>query len=228
MPRALTDLNDITLDETVEKYLESKKENTGRAYEKCLKRFVKFYERPFTDFLTEIEDQQERNIGKPARERVRPGEDTLRGFVKWHKEIGYSNYSTLQSLGAVQNILKYYGITVSYEFIETPPARPMKENAKHEWTLDQLRQFVEAAEHLRDKIYIMFAFQSGLSIGDIVSLNYDDIRREYESGKLPLAIQNYREKTGVPIKTFIGRDTITYLRLRQPLGWFNSFFTMIS
>jgi integrase len=213
MPRALIDLSDITLDETVEKYLESKKKSTAQAYEKCLKRFVKFYERPFPDYLTEIEEQQERNKGKPARERVRPGEDTLREFVKWHDKIGYSNYSTLQSVGALQNILKYYGITISKAFIETPPARPMKENAKHEWTLDQIRLFVEAAEHLRDKAYIMFAFQSGLSIGDIISLNYEDIRREFESGKLPLAIQKYREKTGVPIKTFIGRDAISYLRL---------------
>jgi hypothetical protein len=61
MPRALTDLSNIVLDETVEKYLESKKKSTGQAYEKCLKRFAKFYGKSFSDYMTEIEDQQESN-----------------------------------------------------------------------------------------------------------------------------------------------------------------------
>jgi len=116
-------------------------------------------------------------------------------------------------LGALQNILKYYGITIGFEFTDTPPARPQKKNDKYEWTLDQIKQFVECAEYLRDKTYITFAFQSGLGIGDILALNYGDIKREYEAGTTPLAIEGYREKTNVPIRTFIGWDALYYLRL---------------
>jgi len=213
MPASKVDLSEVTLDETVLKYLETRGKNTAIAYEKCLRRFVKFYGHPFGDYIREIGEQQQVNQGKPITERTRPGEDTLRAFIKWHKEAEYSNYSTLQSLGAVQNILKYYGIRITYDFIETPPPRPMKENAKHQWELDQVRKFVEAAEYIRDKAFIMVAFQSGLSIGDILDLDYGDIKREFEAGKLPLAIERYREKTNVPIRTFIGYDAAYYLRL---------------
>jgi integrase len=213
MPAPKVDLSEVTLDETVLKYLETREGNTAIAYEKCLKRFVKFYGHPFSEYIREIERQQQANQGKPITERTRPGEDTLRAFIRWSKEVGYSNYSSLQSLGAIQNILKYYGIRMSYDFIEKPPPRPMKENAKHQWELDQIRKFVEAAEYMREKAYIMFAFQSGLSIGDILDLNYGDIKREYEARKLPLAIERYREKTNVPIRTFIGYDAVYYLRL---------------
>lgn len=213
MPASLVDLSGVTLDETVSKYLETKKRSTAVAYEKCLKRFTLYYGRPFKEFLLNLEEDRRANLDRPIHEKTRPGEAVIRGFIKWHEEAGYSNYATLQSLGAVQNILKYYGIPVSYEFIETPPARPMKENDKHEWELDQIRRFVEAAEYLRDKAYIMFAFQSGLSIGDILALNYGDIQREYEAGTTPLAIEGYREKTNVKIRTFIGYDALHYLRL---------------
>ncbi len=213
MPAALVDLSSVTLDESVTRYLETKKESTRKAYEKCLKRFTKFSGEPFKRFLEQIEEQQRANLDRPIHEKVRPGEDVIRGFIEWHEEAGYSNYSTLQAIGAIQNILKYYGIAISFGFIDTPPARPMKKNDKHEWTLDQIRQFVEVAEYLRDKSYIIFAFQSGLSIGDILSLNYDDIRREFEAGITPLAIEKYREKNNVPIRTFIGHDAVTYLHL---------------
>ena len=213
MPPALVDLKSVTLDETALRYLGTKKESTRKAYDKCLKRFVLFSGKTFKEFLEHIEDQRRANLDCSISEKVRPGENLLRGFIEWHKEAGYSNYAILQAIGAIQNILKYYGIPISFNFIETPPARTQKKNNKHEWTLDQIRQFVESAEYLRDKAYIMFAFQSGLSIGDILDLDYSDIRREYEAGTAPLAIQGYREKTNVPIKTFIGWDALYYLRL---------------
>ena len=213
MGRALLNLKEVPLDETVTKYLETRKESTGIAYEKCLKRFVVFYEGPFKNYIQEIEEERKANLEREVFEKVRPGEDTLRRFVEWHKDIGYSNFSTLQSLGAVQNILKFYGITISYAFIETPPARPMKENLKHPWRIEHLKEFVEIAEYVRDKAFIMLAFQSGLSIGDICGLNYGDIANELEAERLPLIIHTYREKTGVELKTCIGYDAVRYLRL---------------
>ncbi len=201
------------MDETVTRYLETRSPSTARAYEKCLKRFVVFYGRPFRDFLQQVDEERRRNLDRPIHEKVRPGEDVIRRFIKWHREAGYSNYSTLQSLAAIQNILKFYGVEMSFRFIDTPPARPMKENEKHEWTLDQVREFVKAADYVRDKAFILFAFQSGLSISDVLSLDYGDIKREYEAGVLPMAVEKYREKTNVRIRTFVGADAVRYLRL---------------
>ena len=213
MPPSKVDLSGVALDETATRYLDTRGENTKKAYENCLRRFTLYYGRPFKDFLLSLDAEQKANLDRPIHEKTRPGEDVVRGFIRWHGEAGYANYATLQAMGAVQNILKFYGVTISYAFIETPPPRPMKENDKHEWKLDEVRQFVEAAEYLRDKAYIMFAFQSGLSIGDVLGLDYGDIKREYEAGVMPMAIQRYREKTNVPIRTFIGHDALYYLRL---------------
>ena len=47
-------------------------------------------------------------------------------------------------IAALQNALKYYEIAVSFDFIELPPARTLSENAKHQWTLDEMRQFARA------------------------------------------------------------------------------------
>jgi len=220
-----------TLSPAALQYLDTKKSSTKTAYTTCLKRFRAFYPRGLDGFISEIEGELEANRGKPLAERTRPGEATVRDYVKWMGEKGYANKSVRQAVAALQNALKYYSITLSTNFIELPPDRPMKENDKHQWTLDQIRQFAEAAEYLRDKCYILFQVQSGLSIGDILALNYGDIRREYENGTIPLAIENYRMKTNVPIRTFIGHDAVTYLQLylqsRQNLRNDSPLFTML-
>jgi len=231
MPAPLVDFSGVELDEAALRYLDAKSPSTRKAYEKCLKRFTLYSGAPLRDFLVSLEAEIKANLDRPIDEKTRPGEEAMRGFIEWHQEAGYANYSILQALGAIQNFAKFYGVPISFEFIDTPPARPMKVNEKHEWTLDQIRQFVEAAEYLRDKAYIMVAFQSGLSIGDILALDYGDISREYGAGTLPLSIQGYREKTNVPIRTFIGADAVRilelYLQSRRDLGPGDPVFTKL-
>jgi integrase len=213
MPKALVDLSGIILDETEERYLQSKTGNTEKSYRMNLKRFRLAYPGGIKALIQHIEKDRKQNESLPIHQRVRPGEDILRNIIEWHKEIGYSNKSIRLAVTTIQNTLKYYGITVSLAFIDLPPNQPMKDNKKHEWSLEQMRTFVESAEYLRDKAYIMFGFQSGLAISDILALNYRDIQHEFEQNVLPLSIQGYRKKTGTIIRTFIGRDAIHYLRL---------------
>lgn len=212
MPKSKVDLSGIQLGDVARKFLDSKKPSTGVSYEKCLKRFEYFYKDGLKSFINEIEEEMKRNQGLPLTERVRPGEEVIRGFIAWHKEVDYSNNSARQSIACLQNFLKFYGIAMSFDFIELPPARPMKENAKHKWNLDEMRQFVAVARYLRDKCFIVISFQSGLGVGDIVDLNYGDVKRGLEEGKLPLLLNLYRKKTGIEHKTFLGRDSISYLR----------------
>jgi len=211
--RGLVDISEVELDESVTRYLLTRKESTAQAYEKCLKRFVVFYEKPFKEYIQEIENDNKANLEREVTEKVRPGEDTIRKFVEWHKEKGYANFSTLQSLGAVQNILKYYGIQMTFDFINKPKPIPVKGNEKHPWRIDHLREFVEVADYVRDKAFILIAFQSGLSVGDICSLDYGDIADDYENNRLPMIIRKYRQKTGVELMTGIGYDALRYLRL---------------
>jgi integrase len=223
--------HEVQLDEPVLKYLETKKENTRIAYEKCLYRFRYFYGKPLAEFIKEIEIEIEANKTRGLIDKIRPGEDTIRRFIQWHKEKGFAPKSTRQSIGALQNFLKYYGISMSYDFIELPPSRPLERNDKHEWTLDQVKQLVDSAEYLRDKALILIAFQSGLGISDILDLDYGDIKQEFEAGIIPLVIEGYRKKTGVKIRTFVGRDAVSYLRLylkpRIPLKRDDPLFTKL-
>ncbi len=213
MPKPLVDISGIILDETEERYLQSKTGNTEKSYRMNLRRFKLAYPGGITKLIQQIEEDRKQNETLPVHQRVRPGEDVLRNIIEWHKGIGYSNKSIRLAVTTIQNALKYYGITVSLAFIDLPPNQPMKDNKKHEWSLEQMRIFVESAEYLRDKSYIMFGFQSGLAISDILALNYRDIQHEFEQGILPLSIQGYRKKTGTVIRTFIGRDAVHYLRL---------------
>lgn len=213
MTRAFVDTSGIILDETEERYLQSKAGNTEMAYRMNLKRFKLAYPGGVARLIQQIEEDRKKNESLPVHQRIRPGEDVLRFIIKWHGEKGYSNKSTRLVVTTIQNVLKYYGITVSLSFIDLPPNQPMKDNKKHEWSLDQVRSFVESADYLRDKAYILFAFQSGLAISDILALNYRDIQHEFERGIIPLSIQGFRQKTGTLIRTFIGRDAVHYLRL---------------
>jgi len=225
------DFREFTLDQAASKYLESKGEGTRRAYEMCLKRFRAFYGKGLGEYVNEIERQEKGNEGRPIVERVRPGEDTARAFVRWHADHGYAPKATRLSLSALQNALKFYGISMTWSFIELPPANPMEVNAKHEWTLEEMKIFVDVQDTMRDKALVATIFQSGLSISDAMGLNYGDVRRELEAGKQPLMIHLYRQKTGVDFRTFIGADAIKllreYLKSRIPLVDGDPLFTKL-
>ena len=55
LPHVRMNFDEITLDQSALRYLESKGRGTKIAYEKCLRRFAKFYGKPLTEYVTEIE-----------------------------------------------------------------------------------------------------------------------------------------------------------------------------
>ena len=231
MPTQRVEIEGVKLDQAAEKFLSSKGKSTATAYGICLRRFQVFYGKGLGEYVSEIERQSKENEGKPLVERTRPGEDTARDFIAWHQANGYSNKATRLSMAALQNGLKFYGLSLSWGFIELPPNRTMPQNGKHSWTLDEMRQLVEAAEYLRDKAIILTAFQTGLGVSDIVNLNYGEVRRDLEAGTLPLMLHIHRQKTGVEFRTFLGRDSVAmlreYLKSRGPLQNDDPLFTML-
>ena len=95
-----------------------------------------------------------------------------------------------------------------------PSAVEKKENGKHEWQLEQVKQFMDGATNYRDKALILCIFQSGLGVNEICDLNYGDVQDELErSGTLPLCLKLVRQKTQVQFKSFFGRDAVYYLKL---------------
>lgn len=211
--KRIIDLEGIILDECANRFLQAKSiAKTRYAYRTSLKRFVLFYGKPIETFIKEVELSREKNKSLPVTERKRYAEDTVRDWIKWLLEKGFSNNSTRQSIAIIQNLLKFYEMPLSLSFIELPSAKTIKQNDKHEWELSQIKAFVDSAEYLRDKAIIMCMFQSGLAVGDIVGLDYGDVRRELDNGKLPLMLHIYRKKTDVEFKTFFGADAVRYLK----------------
>ena len=76
-----------------------------------------------------------------------------------------------------------------------------------------MRELFDKATNYRDKAIILCLFQSGMGILELMSLNYENIRKEFEGKVLPLCISLTREKTDITYKTFFGRDAVHYLHL---------------
>lgn len=202
--------------EEIEEYMDLKGKTTRGIYSSAFVKFLEFYhtkygeDKGFGDFLDRIFGE----LKKPRREQKRVAELELVDFIDYLKDKGLSNNSIRLYFAAVQNFLKYKQITVSGSFIgNMPPPTEKKINQKHEWTIEQIREFVDSASNYRDKAIIACVFQSGLGVNELAELNYRDIQRDYEKGIIPICLELVRKKTGVEFKTFFGRDAVKYLRL---------------
>jgi integrase/recombinase XerD len=91
-------------------------------------------------------------------------------------------------------------------------------------TLEELKQMLDVVD-LEEKFRIIFIAQTGMRISDAVKLKFGDIRREFDLGKIPLAIRFIPLKDGDVIGervTFLGSDGVDilkqYLELRKKRG----------
>ena len=213
MVKQYISLREVKLSDEVEQYLKAKTKGTANTYRGCLKRFRKFYDRPITEFLKEVETQREKNKNLPPAERRRYFEETINDFIKWMQDLGYANNPIRGSLTALQNLLKYYDVPISYAFVKIPPPISKKTNHKHKWKIEEIKEFVAGAKSYRDKAIIAVMVQSGMAVKEICSLDYGDVVRELNSGELPLLIDVVREKNANEFKTLIGADAVKYLKL---------------
>jgi hypothetical protein len=160
-------------------------------------------------------DRVEANEQLPRRERTRVMESEVNRFLTHLDEKGLSSGAVRAYYFKVKSFLKFKGFRLSTEFVNLPKYVPVKENQKHQWTLQQMQEFVDKAQSIRDKSFIMCSFQSGLDVDTLLKLSYGDIMKDLEANKLPVLIDvpQGRSKTGLPFKTFFGADAIFYLRL---------------
>jgi len=223
----------------IQEYLALKRtKSTRTAYASSYKAFLKYYRGKhgesagFSHLLDRVYD----NLKKPRFVQEQIVEPEITGFINWLKEEvpedrrPKSDNTIRQYIAALQHLLKYYNIVVSMSLIENyPRAAPMPTSTKHEWKIEQIRDFVDAATTFRDKAIILCLFQSGMRLSDLVSLDYGDIAEEFETGIIPLHVL-VRKRGSVSYRTFIGTDAVRYLRLylqtRQELNDDSSLFTL--
>ena len=203
--------------EEADEYLNIKGKSTRAIYSSAFNLFLQYHRnkhgegKGFSDYLDRIFAE----LQKPRREQRRIAEIELVDFINFLKELGKSNNTIRAYFAAVQNFLKYKQIMVSATFIgNLPPSVEKPINHKHEWTIEEIKIFLDSASTYRDKAIIACLFQSGLGVNELVNLNYGDIQEEYEKGIIPICLkQLVRQKTHVPFKTFFGRDAMKCLRL---------------
>lgn len=212
---------EIEFEPEVQEFLNMKSKSTAKSYSGGFVKFLKYYQSKYGkdknigDFLDRIFEE----FKKPRREQQNIAEIEIKQYIDYLKDKklkngkGLSNNTIRVYFAAIQDFLKWKQVTVSMRYINVPPPVSKKSNGKHEWTIDQVKEFVDAAENYRDKAIIMCIFQSGLGINEICELNYGDIKKEFEAEILPICLHLVRQKTNVEFKTFFGRDAVKYLRL---------------
>lgn len=206
---------EIEFEPEIQEYLNLKSPSTAHSYANGFVRFLAFYQSKhgkdanFGHFLDRIFEERK----KPRREQKRVAETEVSQFINFLKDQGLSNNSIRLYFAAMQNFLKWKEVIISMNFVNVPPPVEKKVNGKHEWSIEQVKEFVNAASSYRDKAIITCIFQSGLAVNEICDLNYGDIQDEFEAGILPLCLKLVRQKTNVEFKTFFGRDAVKYLRL---------------
>lgn len=187
------------------------KPSTSRYYHTALKHFQTFLAKQRDGTIEDFLDQVEQDRLLPRSQRKHVDRVVLNGFAAWLQKSGYSPRTVGVYVGVVQSLAKYHDIPISLRYVRLPPAQPV--NKKHPWTVEEVARFVGLMDNVQYQSIASALFQSGLSISDLLSLTYGDIRKEYEKGVTPLCLDLTRIKTNVAFITFLGSWALGFLRL---------------
>ena len=96
--------------------------------------------------------------------------------------------------------------------LHLPTPRKLKENFRKFLSSQDVKRMIDLCERLRDKAVILCAFQGGLAMKELISLNYGDVAEGLDKGEIPLTLHLMREKEGIEYYTFLGEDAVDTLR----------------
>jgi integrase len=204
----------MELGHNAEDFLEAhgrESQNTARTYRNALNRFAEFYKDQGTleDFIARVNADNKLDY----TESKRVAEKTLSSFIKSLQDEGLSRKATRLYASAVQGLFKYLRIPITLALTGLPRNKPEVE--MYAWkNANRVEQFVSLMDNMMYRTIAVLAFQSGLSLGDLLGLKYGDVKTEFEGHVLPLALSfkiKGREKTEVSFITFAGRWTLTLL-----------------
>jgi len=198
-------------DEDTEEFLDALGAGTRHVYQRGLETFLTFYQsvgygKSLSDFLNAVEE----DMTLPRRQRKRIARNVFKEFVRFCEKTGYTPKTIRAYVSAVQSFAGYYDIKLSTRYVDLPSSIPV--SRKFPWTLDKVAEFVGMMENPEYESIAVTIFQSGLSISDVLALNYEDIKYEFEHGITPLCFDLARIKTDVPFMSFIGNWGVSLLR----------------
>lgn len=201
----------LEFDAETREFLDALGTSTRNVYTAGLRVFQVFYKKTPGKFLDAVEE----DLRRPRQQKQRIARNTIKEFVKWLEGRGKTPKTIRAYVSAVQSLGSYYDTAITTKFTNIPASVPV--SSKFPWTLDSFVKFVSLFEDAEMKSIAVTVFQSGLSLSDVLALNYGDINYEYEHDMIPLCFDLYRIKTKVPHLTFIGRWGVQHLK-RQLKG----------
>jgi len=186
------------MDSDVEEFLAALKPGTRKLYGFGLNSFEQFYGESPKVFIDRVEE----DLRAPRQERKRIARNALNGFINHLTEKGYAPKTIRAYVAAVQSMASYYEVAFTTKYTRLPSANPVSK--KEPWILQRVVEFVKILKPPHQAIAVI-VFQSGLGLGDLLALRWDDIKAEFETETVPLCFDLGRIKTDVPFMTFIGK-----------------------
>jgi integrase len=199
--------------ERTERFLSRVKPSTSRTYRVAFQAFSKYLcalgEGSIDSFILKLDEENRRPLAQGKRDYAEP---ILIGFNQSLQRLGKAPKSTRTYLAAVQGLAKYLKVPLTLDYIGLPPDKAQV--LTFEWgSADEVARFLNLFKIKAYDVLGTLMFQSGLSVGDSLSLTYGDVEKEL--GKVePLLLDFRREgrsKTGVSFVTFCGAWTISKL-----------------
>ena len=218
-------------DPKLKRWLKNKKEGTRASYLSAFRAYTEF-----TGMTTEqlIEESDKELELKPS-ERGRP-ERRLRAFFNWLQEeyerkkrgkikgevIPVGEREVTGEKGVTSEMAKTYVAAIRGFYSEfhyktyfskgTFDSEP--ENRRFNWTIDDIREFVEHAKSTRDRAIILCQFQGGMDDSTLCSLNYWHVAKELEgkNAKIPMLLDIKRGKISESHITFLAEDAVNALK----------------
>ncbi len=172
--------------DAIEKFLVTKKPGTRALYTYGLGEFKKYYQPQGTveDFVDRVQEDLKRT---DWREKQQVAQNILKGFSESLQAKGMAPKSVHTYVSSVQSMLKLHlGVKVSL-FSDTLPS-PITQSRPYGWSLEMVGKFVESMTDPMYRSLTTLLFQSSLGIHEALSLEYEDIREEYEKGVMPLCL----------------------------------------
>lgn len=179
--------------------MDAQKKSTATVYGCGLNLFEKFFKGSVSDFLDVVEE----DLRRPRFERKRVRQKTLNKFVKWLTEKNYAKKTIRSYVTSVQAFAEYLDVPFSLKHVKLPDS--VAQSKKFPWNLGYIWDFVCLMEDdLELQTFAVNAFQLGWGTEEVLNLTYEDIKREFESGIVPLCVDSIRGKTTVHSMSFVG------------------------
>ncbi|KXB01643.1 hypothetical protein AKJ44_02315 [candidate division MSBL1 archaeon SCGC-AAA261F17] len=194
-------------------FLDKYDKPTRSQYESCLKSYLA-YRRGKGSSKTDCDDLKEeakKDWEKGKREREFVPEGMFSNYRKKMRDLGYSAHTIANVETCLCAFYKFHQYPLNTD--RFTKMRRQNQNTFKRINREEVGRLYNATTSKRNKALLLFLYQTGQAVKQIVDLKYGDVKKELEEGKEPLMIQYPgRKGRGSGYVTFLGSDGVHALK----------------